>query len=67
MAIGKKERQALLDLLWERAVMAAHGNENEGLPVDADEAWTEFKQSLAKSGFELDLTIIGESQDDHAR
>ncbi len=60
MALTKKQRQALLDMLWERAWMAVQGGENQGEPVDADEAWKELKKSLAASGFELDLTPIGE-------
>jgi hypothetical protein len=58
VAIEKKERQALLDMLWERAVLTVHGADNQGEPIDADEAWRELKASLAAAGFELDLTVI---------
>ena len=66
MAIGKKERQSLLNMLWERAVLAVHGDENQGEPIDADEAWEEFKKSLESAGFELDLTVI-DSEERRAR
>lgn len=58
MAIEKKERQALLDMLWERACMQIHGDENAGEPIDAYAAWEELKNSLVAAGFELDLTVI---------
>jgi hypothetical protein len=58
VTIGKKERQSLLTLLWEHAVLAVHGGDNRGEPIDADEVWEEFKKSPESAGFELDLTVI---------
>jgi hypothetical protein len=61
VAIEKKERQALLDMLWDRAVLLKTPDPSvTNCGAEPLECWEELKASLAAAGFELDLTVIEE-------